>query len=312
MSTFTEIKNNYFTYISENYRDDHYRDEDEEEEDEEEDEGDVYLKYDPDIRTFIEILNQIQEDDPDHYLTCLNKIIEHGIKIDDIEYLVFMIVNLTELLDLNDIDKTDTDFGIALIDIRTGYQDDVFTALKEYNANKNAATLATLYNKLDLAVKKQETIQKSEPLPLSSVHEDFYYIDPYKKEYQDDYEDPILPSSVFSQLTNGAFQTDYLENEKNSNKKTTVKKGVNPEKNKDERSALKSRRSTSLRNDAFKEARYSDNENYNNTKARNLVSDFMETVGGNKTRSKKKAVSSGKNTKRRILQLKRRKTKRRK
>ena len=40
MSTFTEIKNNYLTYISENYRDDN---------------GNVDLQYDPDISTFIEI-----------------------------------------------------------------------------------------------------------------------------------------------------------------------------------------------------------------------------------------------------------------
>jgi hypothetical protein len=293
MSTFTEIKNNYLTYISENYRDDN---------------GNVDLQYDPDISTFIEILNQIQEDDPDHYLTCFNKIIEHGIKIDDIEYLVFMIVNLTELLDLNDIDKTDTDFGTALIDIRTGYQDDVFAALKEYNANKNAATL---YNNLDLAVKKQETIPKSEPLPLSSVHEDFYYIDPYKKEYQDDYEDPILPSSVFSQPTSAAFQTNYLENDENSNNRTTAKMGLDLKKIKDKRFGENSRRITSRRNDAFNKARNLGNENENNMQARNLGSDFMEMAGGNKTRSKRKAVSSGKNTKRRILKLKRRKTKRR-
>ena len=293
MSTFTEIKNNYLTYISENYRDDN---------------GDVDLQYDPDISTFIEILNQIQEDDPDHYLTCLNKIIEHGIKIDNIEYIVFMIVNLTELLDLNDIDKTDTDFGTALIDIRNGYQDDVFAALKEYNANKNAATL---YNNLDLAVKKQETIPKSEPLPLSSVHEDFYYIDPYKKEYQDDYEDPILPSSVFSQPTSGAFQTNYLENDENLKNRTTAKMGLDLKKIKAKRVGDNSMRITSRRNNAFKKARNLGNENENNMQARNLGSDFMEMAGGNKTRSKRKAVSSGKNTKRRILQLKRRKTKRR-
>jgi hypothetical protein len=293
MSTFTEIKNNYLTYISENYRDDN---------------GNVDLQYDPDISTFIEILNQIQEDDPDPYLTCLNKIIEHGIKIDNIEYLVFMIVNLTDLLDLNDIDKTDTDFGTALIDIRNGYQDDVFAALKEYNANKNAATL---YNNLDLAVKKQETIPKSEQLPLSSVHEDFYYIDPYKKEYQDDYEDPISSSSVFSQPISGAFQTNYVENDENSNNRTTAKMGLDLKKIKDKRFGDNSRRITSRRNDAINKARNLGNENENNMQARNLGSDFMEMAGGNKTRSKRKAVSSGTNTKRRILQLKRRKTKRR-
>jgi hypothetical protein len=166
------MKNKYVEFISENYRGV---------------DGLMDLKYDDDIAEFIIILNDVKESNANIYKTCFEKIIEK-INEKDLDFIVFMINNFMDFLDINDVNLQDDDFQTAILDVCNGESSSVSSCLHEFNINKN---YTELYKKLYDSVEIQKGIAFRAPEITIGEKNNFYYTGPYDPINGDDYEEPI-------------------------------------------------------------------------------------------------------------------------